>query len=69
MNKDSYTSRLLSLYKSYCNNTLTTEDVIAEMTTAKVEIDRSIVKQEQTDNLDYYYNELEYLLFTVMRYE
>lgn len=69
MNKDSYTSRLLSLYKSYCNNTLSAEDVITEMTTAKVEIDRAIVKQEPTDNLDYYYNELEYLLFTVMKYE
>ena len=69
MNKDSYPSRLLSLYKSYCNNTLAVEDVITEMTTAKVEIDRAIVKQEPTDNLDYYYNELEYLLFTVMKYE
>lgn len=61
--------KLVSLYKAHCNGVLTPDILLDELLNIRVEIDRLICLSENTDSLEIYYKELEYLLFEIMHYD
>lgn len=61
--------KLVSLYKAHCNGVLTPDILLDELLNIRVEIDRLMCLSENTDSLEIYYKELEYLLFEIMHYD
>lgn len=61
--------KLVSLYKAYCTGLLTSDLLLDELLNIRVEIDRLTCLSENTESLEIYYKELEYLLFEIMHYD
>lgn len=61
--------KLVSLYKAHCNGVLTPDILLDELLNIRVEIDLLMCLSENTDSLEIYYKELEYLLFEIMHYD
>lgn len=61
--------KLVSLYKAHCTGVLTPDIILDELLNIRVEIDRLTCLSQNTDGLEIYYKELEYLLFDIMHYD
>lgn len=61
--------KLISLYKAHCTGVLTPDIILDELLNIRVEIDRLTCLSQNTDGLEIYYKELEYLLFDIMHYD
>ena len=61
--------KLVSLYKAHFTGVLTPDIIIDELLNIRVEIDRLTCLSQNTDGLEVYYKELEYLLFDIMHYD
>lgn len=61
--------KLVSLYKAHCTGVLTPDIILDELLNIRVEIDRLACLSQNTDGLEIYYKELEYLLFDIMHYD
>lgn len=61
--------KLVSLYKAHCTGVLTPDIILDELLNIRVEIDRLTCLSQNTDGLEIYYKELEYLLFDIMNYD
>lgn len=61
--------KLVSLYKAHCTGVLTPDIILDELLNIRVEIDRLACLSQNTDGLEVYYKELEYLLFDIMHYD
>lgn len=61
--------KLVSLYKAHCTGVLTPDIILGELLNIRVEIDRLTCLSQNTDGLEIYYKELEYLLFDIMHYD
>ena len=61
--------KLVSLYKAHCTGVLTLDIILDELLNIRVEIDRLTCLSQNTDGLEIYYKELEYLLFDIMHYD
>lgn len=61
--------KLVSLYKAHCTGVLTPDIILDELLNIRVEIDRLTCLSQNTDGLEIYYKELEYLLFDIMQYD
>lgn len=61
--------KLVSLYKAHCTGVLTPDIILDELLNIRVEIDRITCLSQNTDGLEIYYKELEYLLFDIMHYD
>lgn len=62
-------TKLVSLYKAHCTGVLTPDIILDELLNIRVEIDRLTCLSQNTDGLEIYYKELEYLLFDIMHYD
>lgn len=61
--------KLVSLYKAHCTGVLTPDIILDELLNIRVEIDRLTCLSQNTNGLEIYYKELEYLLFDIMHYD
>lgn len=61
--------KLVSLYKAHCTGVLTPDIILDELLNIRVEIDRLACLSKNTDGLEVYYKELEYILFDIMHYD
>mgnify|MGYP003413112122 FL=1 len=61
--------KLVRLYNAHCTGVLTPDIILDVLLNIRVEIDRLTCLSQNTDGLEIYYKELEYLLFDIMHYD